>query len=73
MHYSINPQEIKTNIEKLWNTVKNVWNIKQYRTKLPLKPYFRMPQITGNHMHITDRCAPRKRADGAENLILQAL
>jgi hypothetical protein len=24
-------------------------------------------------MHIADRCAPRKIADGAENLILQAL
>jgi hypothetical protein len=26
-----------------------------------------------SHMHIADRCVPRKIADGAENLILQAL
>jgi hypothetical protein len=40
MHYSINPQEIKTEIEKLGHTVTNVWNIKQYRTKLPLSMFF---------------------------------
>jgi hypothetical protein len=29
MHYSINPEEIKTDIEKLGHTViKNIWNIK---------------------------------------------
>jgi hypothetical protein len=27
MHYSINPQEIKTEIEKLGDTVTNIWNI----------------------------------------------
>jgi hypothetical protein len=26
-----------------------------------------------SHMHIADRCAPRKRANGAEKFILQAL
>jgi hypothetical protein len=26
-----------------------------------------------SHMHIADRCAPRKSTNGAENLILQAL
>jgi hypothetical protein len=36
MHYSINPQEMKTEIEKLGHTVTNIRNIKQYRTKLPL-------------------------------------
>jgi hypothetical protein len=40
MHYSINPQEIKTEIENLGHTVTNVWNIKQYRTKLPLVLFF---------------------------------
>jgi hypothetical protein len=29
MHYSINPEEIKTEIEKLGHTVTNIWNIKQ--------------------------------------------
>jgi hypothetical protein len=41
MHYSINPEEIKTEIENLWHTVTNIWNIKQYRTKLlPLSMFF---------------------------------
>jgi hypothetical protein len=35
MHYSINSEGIKTEIEKLGHTVTNIWNIKQYRTKLP--------------------------------------
>jgi hypothetical protein len=40
MHYSINPEEIKTEIENLGHTVTNIWNIKQYRTKLPLSMFF---------------------------------
>jgi hypothetical protein len=40
MHYSINPEELKTEIEKLGHTVANMWNIKQYRTKLPLSTFF---------------------------------
>jgi hypothetical protein len=40
MHYSINPLEIKTEIEKLEHTVTNTWNIKQYRTKLSLSMFF---------------------------------
>jgi hypothetical protein len=40
MHYSINPEEIKTEIEKLRHTVTNIWNIKQYRTKLPISMFF---------------------------------
>jgi hypothetical protein len=36
MHYCTNPEEIKTEIEKLGHMVTNVWNIKQYRTKLAL-------------------------------------
>jgi hypothetical protein len=39
MHYSTNPQ-IKTEIEKLGHTFTNIWNIKQYRTKLPLSMFF---------------------------------
>jgi hypothetical protein len=34
MHYCISPEEIKTEIEKLGQTVTNIWNINQYRTKL---------------------------------------
>jgi hypothetical protein len=33
MHYSINPQEIITEIERLGFMPTNIWNIKQYRTK----------------------------------------
>jgi hypothetical protein len=29
MHYSINTEEIKTEIKKLGHTVTNIWNIKQ--------------------------------------------
>jgi hypothetical protein len=40
MHYSINPEEIKTEIVKLGHTVTNIWNIIQHRTKLPLSMSF---------------------------------
>jgi hypothetical protein len=36
MHYFINSEEIKTETEKLEQTATNIWNIKQYGTKLPL-------------------------------------
>jgi hypothetical protein len=39
MHYSINPADIKTEIEKLGHTVTNIWNIKQNRNKLPLSMF----------------------------------
>jgi hypothetical protein len=39
MHYSINREEIKTEIEKLGYTVTNIWNIKQYGTKLLLSMF----------------------------------
>jgi hypothetical protein len=39
MHYSINPEEIKTGIENLEHTVTNVCNIKQYRTTQPLSMF----------------------------------
>jgi hypothetical protein len=38
MHYS-NPEEIKTEIVELGHTVTNIWNIKQYRTQLPLSMF----------------------------------
>jgi hypothetical protein len=40
MHYSINTEEMKTEIENLGHTVTSMWNIKQYRTKLPLSMFF---------------------------------
>jgi hypothetical protein len=40
MHYSINPEEIKTEIQKFEHTVTNIWNTKQYRTKQPLSMFF---------------------------------
>jgi hypothetical protein len=40
MHYSSNPEEIETETEKLGHVVTNIWNIKQYRTKLPLSMFF---------------------------------
>jgi hypothetical protein len=40
MHHSINPEEIKTEIEKLGHTVTNIWHIKQYKTKLSLSMFF---------------------------------
>jgi hypothetical protein len=40
MHYSIAPADIKTEIEKLGHQVTNIWNIKQYCTKVPLSMFF---------------------------------
>jgi hypothetical protein len=40
MHYYINPEDIKTEIEKPGHTVTNIWNIKQYKTKLSLSTFF---------------------------------
>jgi hypothetical protein len=40
MLYSINPQEIRTGIEKLGQTVINIWIIKQYGTKLSFSMLF---------------------------------
>jgi hypothetical protein len=40
MHYSIAPADIETEIEKLGHQVTNIWNITQYRTKLPLSMFF---------------------------------
>jgi hypothetical protein len=38
-YYSINPAEIKTEIENLTHTITNIWNIKQNRTKLPFSMF----------------------------------
>jgi hypothetical protein len=39
MHYSSNPDDNKLEIEILGHTVTNIWNIKQYKTKLPLSMF----------------------------------
>jgi hypothetical protein len=39
MQYCINAEEIKTQIEKLGHTVTNIWNFKQYITKLLLSTF----------------------------------
>jgi hypothetical protein len=44
MHYSISPDDIKAEIENLGHKVANVWNITQYRTKLPLSKFFCRPE-----------------------------
>jgi hypothetical protein len=40
MHYSVNADDIKSEIEKLDHKVANIWNIKQFQTKLPLSMFF---------------------------------
>jgi hypothetical protein len=40
MHDSIAPANIKTEIEKLGHQVAKIWNITQYRTKLPLSMFY---------------------------------
>jgi hypothetical protein len=40
MHYSINLEEIKTEIEKLGHPVTNIWNVRQYGSMLPLSMLF---------------------------------
>jgi hypothetical protein len=40
MHYSINPADIQTEIEKLGHTVTNIFNIKRHSTKLLLSMFF---------------------------------
>jgi hypothetical protein len=40
MHYSINPEYIKTEIKNLGHSVTNIWNMKQYGNKLLLFTFF---------------------------------
>jgi hypothetical protein len=40
IHYSINPDDIKSEIENIGHKVTNILNIKQYRTKLPHSMFF---------------------------------
>jgi hypothetical protein len=44
MQYSIDPDDMNVEIEKLGHTVTNVWNIKQYRTNVPLSMLFCRPE-----------------------------
>jgi hypothetical protein len=52
MHYSIDPEEIKTEIANLGHTVTNIWNIKHYRTKQPLSMFFVDLKLTPNNKDI---------------------
>jgi hypothetical protein len=52
MHYSINPEEIKSEIEKHGPTVITIWNTKQYRTKLPLSMFFVELKLSLNNKDI---------------------
>jgi hypothetical protein len=47
MHYTITPEDIK--IEELRHMVTNIWNIKQYRTNLPLPMFFVDPKPAPNN------------------------
>jgi hypothetical protein len=40
LHFSINPADIQSEIEKLEYTVTNIYNIKHHLTKLPLPIFF---------------------------------
>jgi hypothetical protein len=40
MHFSINPADIQSEIEKLGHNVTNIYNIKHHLTKLPLPMFF---------------------------------
>jgi ribosome-associated translation inhibitor RaiA len=40
MHFSINPADIQSKIEKLGHTITNIYNVKHHLTKLPLPMFF---------------------------------
>jgi hypothetical protein len=40
MHYSVDPEDIKTEIAMLGHKVFNIWNVKHYLTKQPLSMFF---------------------------------
>jgi hypothetical protein len=40
VQYSIDPEDIKTEIAKLGHKVSNIWNVKHYLTKQPLSMFF---------------------------------
>jgi hypothetical protein len=52
MQYSINPEDIKMGTEKLGHSIRNIWNIKQYRTELPLFMFFVELQPAPNNKDI---------------------
>jgi hypothetical protein len=56
MHFFTNAEEIKIEIEKIRHTVTNIWNIKQYRTKLELSMFFvQLKPAPNNKGHIQCR------------------
>jgi hypothetical protein len=48
MHYSFNPESIKTEIENLGHKVAKAWNIRQNRTKLPLSMFVDLKPAPNN-------------------------
>jgi hypothetical protein len=52
MHYSVNTDEIKTEIEKLFHKVTNISNIKQYRTEVLHYVFFIELVKAPNNKHI---------------------
>jgi hypothetical protein len=54
IHYSVNPDDIKSEIEKLGHKVANIWNIKQFQTKLPLSMFFVDLKLAPNNKDIFD-------------------
>lgn len=52
IHYSIDPDEIKQNIEDLGHEVLNIWNVKQSITKKPLPMFFVDLKSKGNNKDI---------------------
>jgi hypothetical protein len=62
MHCSIPPADIKTEIEKLGHQVSNIWNITQYRTKLPLSVFIvelkPAPNNQDTPLHVSSNFTP---------------
>jgi hypothetical protein len=52
MHYNISTEKIKTEIEKLGHTLTDIWNIRQYRTKLHLSMFFCRTETCPNNKYI---------------------
>jgi hypothetical protein len=52
MHYCINPDETKTEVEKLGHSVTNIWIIKQYKTKLLFSMFFAELKPAANNKDI---------------------
>jgi hypothetical protein len=74
MYYSINPDAIKTEIKKLGHTVTNIWNIKQYGTKLQLSVFFVALKPAPNNIDIFNveyiQCKIRSERPNTRGILL---